>query len=94
MSLQAALWNRRLFLDLISPDMSPWDVEAHINPPEGYRVIGTRQYPVRYANGLYKGDVDKNQLLSIEQPHRDVVEGMIPEGIGYTEDGLPKVARI
>lgn len=61
MSLQAGIWNRELLLgvlDNLPQDRhSAWDVELEgttiINRmPSRFRVIGTRQWPVMYANGM------------------------------------------
>jgi len=54
-SVQAALWNRRHLLSLLRPEMSPWDFELRSDYPAHLRVLGTRQYPVRYVNFLGMG---------------------------------------
>ncbi|KKL91618.1 hypothetical protein LCGC14_1892880 [marine sediment metagenome] len=69
MSTQAAIWSRKLFLSLLIPGKSPWEVELHTRPPESMRVLGTRQMPVRYANALLKGSVDWHQLRRIPTEH-------------------------
>lgn len=80
MSLQAGLWDKDKLLSLIPNGMTPWEVELNINPPEDMVVLGTRQWPVRYANGVQKGKVDREQIKLIQQPHRSDVESMIPSG--------------
>jgi hypothetical protein len=78
MSLQAAIWNRRNLLSLLKPGMNPWRVEMEtdmVNQP--YRVLGTRQNPVRYANLMLKGDVMDYELDRIPEPHRSTIERWI-----------------
>ncbi len=49
LSLQAALWSRKNLLDILRPEMSPWDFElSDMRPP--YRVLGQRQAILRYVN--------------------------------------------
>jgi hypothetical protein len=79
MSTQAGIWDRKLMLELLRRGKSAWEVEIHTAPLATMRVIGTRQSPIRYANGLLKGDVDYDQLMFLPQEHRDKVKAMIPE---------------
>lgn len=78
MSLQAAIWNRRLFLELLEPGKTAWETEIHTKPPNSMRVLGTRQLPMRYANAILKGKLDRDQLKYIPLEHRDVLTNMIP----------------
>ena len=57
MSTQCCLVNRRNLLAIIKPGLTPWEFELQGNDMLGdkYRVLGTRQYPVRYANGIGTG---------------------------------------
>ena len=61
MSLQAGIWNKSLLIEVIEKmtpgKRSSWDVELEgtgiVNrEPDKYRVLGTRQNPVRYINGM------------------------------------------
>jgi len=59
MSLQAGIWNRELLIEVLEKlpikNHSAWDVEldgTNIVNSGNYRVFGTRQYPVRYINGV------------------------------------------
>ena len=60
MSLQAGLWNRKNLLEILSKlrpaERSSWSVElvgtTIVNEESDYRVLGTRQYPLRYENGI------------------------------------------
>lgn len=93
-STQAALWNREHLLSLLRPEMSPWDWELQGTRPE-LRVLGTRQWPVRYVNflgmGLAKDQYrteHKRQGLggeTVERIPHDHLEfmrehGLLPEG--------------
>jgi len=60
MSLQGCLVNRRYLLAMMPPDISPWEIELSGNTlieaaekrlGHPLRVLGTRQWPVRYTNG-------------------------------------------
>ena len=56
-STQACLVNRQHFLRCLKPGMAPWEFELRGNEliPPGLRVLGTRQYPVRYVNAVGMG---------------------------------------
>jgi len=57
LSLQAGIWNRRWFLSMLIPQRSPWFFETMLQQslPKYWRVIGTRQMPVRYVNAWGMG---------------------------------------
>lgn len=78
MSLQAGLWNRKLLLELLVPGKTAWETEIHTQPPESMRVLGLRQFPVRYANAILKGKLDREQLKMIPPEHRPALSEMIP----------------
>ncbi len=83
MSLQAAIWNKDLLLRLLQPGKSAWETELHTNMVgNGMRVLGSRQMPVRYANGVYQGKIDRGQIAMIPEPHRGVIQQWIPGEIG------------
>jgi hypothetical protein len=78
MSLQAAIWNRRNLLSLLRPGLNPWEVETQIDMKnQPFRVLGTRQNLVRYANLMLKGEVMNYELDRIPEPHRSTVERWI-----------------
>lgn len=85
MSLQAAMWNRSLLLKLLTPDKSPWQFEIEINPPEEMLVLGTRQWPIRYCNAIYKGKLDEKALLELPSRHMKVVRPWIPDKLEKRE---------
>jgi len=75
MSVQAAIWNRKLLLALLRPNTSPWDVEMYTQPPASMRVLGTRQWPLRYANVFKGGEPGKAlNLDKIPAEHRKAIE--------------------
>lgn len=59
LSLQAGVWNRRRLLQILQPGQSPWGFEIQDHRElllsRGLRVLGTRQMPVRYVNGVGSG---------------------------------------
>ena len=80
MSLQAAIWRRKLLLDLLKPGKSPWQVEleGESQPAPEMRVLGTRQNPVKYAN-VFKGG-DLGPLLNLDQIPAEHIEHMKGQG--------------
>lgn len=78
MSLQTAIWNRRNLLKLLRIGMTPWEVEIQTDmTQQPYRVLGTRQYPIRYANLMLKGSVVDYELERIPEPHKEIIERWI-----------------
>lgn len=51
-SLQAALWNRKHLLNNLRQELSPWDFELQDKKLPKLQVLGTRQWPLRYVNGV------------------------------------------
>ena len=87
MSLQAAIWNRKLMLEVLRRDESAWQVEiggtaANLRARGDMWVLGTRQRPVRYANMLGLGDARPESLRLMCLVREDVKElreiGAIP----------------
>lgn len=82
MSLQAAIWKKSLMLQLLEPGRSSWETEIHCNMVgRGMKVYGCRQFPVRYANGIYQGTIDWKQIEMIPEPHRSAIKEWIPREI-------------
>lgn len=79
MSTQAGIWNKKRLLEILMPGKSAWEVEIHTSPPPSMRVLGTRQFPVRYANAILKGQLDPIELRKIPQDHLPAILQMIPE---------------
>jgi len=75
-SLQACLVNRALVLKCLKPNLSPWDVELNGGLLKGYRVLGTRQWPVRYVIGVGTG----HKGINVEGIPKEHLNRMKAEG--------------
>jgi hypothetical protein len=84
MSTQAGIWNRELLLKLLKHNKTAWEVEIQTQVPPEMRILGTRQYPIRYANGILKGKLDVGQIQMIPQPHRSHISQWFPKDIETT----------
>lgn len=73
-STQAGIWNRRLLLSLLKPGMTGWEVEVQTAPGAEMRVLGSRQYMVRYSNVMLKGKWDQSQIEHIPAEHREYLK--------------------
>lgn len=88
MSLQAGIWNKNLFvyvLQNLSQDKhSAWDVElegtSYVNQST-MRVLGTRQYPMRYVNGVNNSTGLNKTLEGLSGEDRLEVLSLIPESV-------------
>lgn len=87
MSLQAAIWRRELFMDILNelPDnkKSAWDVELignNILIEKGYKVFGTCQCPVKYVNGANNAKGINYELTDMSKHDLKYIKNMIPEG--------------
>jgi hypothetical protein len=78
MSLQAAIWSRKLMLDVLKPGTSPWQVEINTSLTDDYGVVGSRQWPVRYINAIRKGKIDDEQLDRLSKSDKNGVMPYIP----------------
>ena len=80
MSLQAGIWNKKLLLDIIQPNWSPWEFEligtGKLNKTD-LKVIGTRQNIISYTNGL-KNEATNVNLTGIVPEHRERIKKWIP----------------
>ncbi len=79
MSLQASIWNKSRMLTVLENDRTPWQVELHTQIPDDYMVLGTHQWPVRYANAVKKGKIDKQELKLIPEPHYSYINQFVPK---------------
>lgn len=59
LSLQAGVWSRQRLLQILHLGQSPWafEIQDHreVLGSRGLRVLGTRQMPVKYVNGVGSG---------------------------------------
>lgn len=88
MSLQAAVWNTNLLKTLLKSlaetSRSAWSVELDgtttiNNNPSTYKVIGTRQVPIRYCNAMNNSSGFNAQFSGLSQIDIDYVKDMIPK---------------
>jgi len=84
MSLQAGIWNKNLFLEILNKlpqdKHSAWDVELEgttILNNFPYRVLGTRQFLVRYANGINNTTGINRNLSEMSHEDGDIILKMI-----------------
>ncbi len=79
MSLQPALWNRRLLLDILIPDEDPWQIEldgtSRLNKSD-YKVYGTKENPFSYTNALNSTIPG----INLDGLSKDVVAQMVKYG--------------
>jgi len=87
MSLQAGLWNREAFLDILRKlrpsERSSWNVEligtGIVNEETDYRVLGTRQYPIRYENGINVKSGVNRELRTMCKNDKEHIEQWIKD---------------
>lgn len=82
-STQACIVNRNHMMRCLRPGMAPWEFELSGNEliPTGLRVLGTRQFPVRYVNGLGMGIRTLYNQTGIPEMHLDhmLEHSILPE---------------
>ncbi len=87
MSLQAGIWHREnllKILNMLKPERrSSWDVELEgtsiVNGGLDMRVYGTRQYPVRYENGVNVAAGVNRELRTMAQEDKEFISQFLPE---------------
>lgn len=83
MSTQAGIWNRENLLKVLRPGLTPWEVEMHLGEdlkkyPE-MRILGSRQWPVRYANVFKGGNPKPINLEQIPEEHLQRIKAWLPK---------------
>ncbi len=85
MSLQCGLWNRELFMKVLKAlpkgMHSAWDVElegTNIINNNYIRVLGTRQWPVRYQNGMNNASGKQVFTSELNPSDASITKLMIP----------------
>lgn len=80
MSLQAAIWNRTKLLSVLRPGLTPWEVETVLSNEvkEHYRILGSRQWPTRYANVF--NSANPGMVMNLEQIPDEHVKYMRGQG--------------
>lgn len=81
MSFQPAIWNNKLLLSILVRHRNPWEVEMYTEVPDDMLILGTKQWPYRYANAVIKGQMDVSELKKIYPPDYAVIEKTFPEEI-------------
>lgn len=81
MSLQAGIWHRRKLLSVLRPGLTPWEVETQLSNEvkEHYRILGSRQWPCRYANVM--NSANPGMVMNLEQIPQEHVDHMRREGM-------------
>ena len=86
MSLQAGIWNRELLLEILEKlpydQRSSWNIEifgSAIVDKSGYRVLGTRQWPLRYINGYNDARGANRELTGALEADRNIMLNAIDE---------------
>lgn len=89
MSLMPGLWNKKLLLEILQPNWTPWEVELEgttlVNRRPELKVVGTRQWPIRIVNGLR----DKRECVDVEgidEIHLDKIRGWLERPICGEEE--------
>lgn len=98
LSTQMGLWSRKHLLGLLKQELSPWDFELQDIKLPSLRIMGTRNAPVRYINGVGQGlpseykyrtvhirdGIGGRMIDRIPQEHVDIMleNGILPTG-GY-----------
>lgn len=59
-SIQACVYNKTRLMQIMRPETSPWDFELYTQIPQGLRVLGTKQMPIKYTIGIGSGHGDKH----------------------------------
>lgn len=79
MSFQSAIWNNKLLLSLLKKGMNPWEVEMYTVIPEHILILGTKQWPLRYANAIFKGELDMKELEKIHPTDYSLIKNVFPD---------------
>jgi hypothetical protein len=79
MSFQSGIWNNKLLLSLLQKDKSPWEVELQTVIPEHLLVLGTKQWPLRYVNAVWKGELDIVEIEKLNPDDYELIKTTFPE---------------
>lgn len=81
MSFQAGIWNSKLLLSLLKNGMTPWEVETQTVVPNHILILGTKQWPLRYVNAVWKGELDIKEISYLHPDDYKLVESTFPENM-------------
>jgi hypothetical protein len=78
MSLQAGIFHRERLIKLLTGG-SPWELELHnhLQGDNTQRVIGCRQWPVRYVNAVDKGRLNWDQINRLPKKELEEIKPWI-----------------
>lgn len=86
-SWQASIWRRDILLSLMQPGETAWESELagtnRLNTAP-YRVLGTRQCPVRYMIAVNKGQFDRSGSWMYPQRTLSQADWRELDRLGYT----------
>lgn len=90
LSLQASIFRRELLLKLLVPGENPWQTELNgtgrLNQLP-YRVVGTRQWPIRYSIVVNKGEFDRKGQWMFPPRTLSAEDWEELDKLGYTTQG-------
>lgn len=90
MSFQAGIWNNKLLLSLLQKNKTPWEVEIQTSVPEHILILGTKQWPLRYVNAVYKGELDMDEINKLHPTDYRLVETTLPKEMSRRKHDRPK----
>lgn len=79
MSFQAAIWNNKLLLSLLEKNRTPWLIEINTVVPDHILVLGTKQWPLRYVNAVWKGELDLEEINNLHPTDYKLVSTVFPD---------------
>lgn len=82
-SLQAGIFDRKYFIEMCERGGSPWEFELYnkLQDDNSVRVLGCRQWPVRYANAVDKGRINWQQIGTLPKEYQYLINPMLQEPI-------------
>lgn len=72
-STQVGIWNCPRLYEILSLGKTGWEFEIQTKVPDTMRVLGTRQYPVRYVNAMLKGKLMRDEIAKLPAEHLDYI---------------------
>lgn len=70
-STQAGIWNKERLFEILQLGKTGWEAEIQTTVPPEMRVLGTRQYPIRYVNAMDKGKLQRDKIATLAPEHLD-----------------------
>lgn len=79
-SLMPGIWNKKLLLEILQPNWTPWQVElegTHKVNQTSMVILGTSQSPIKITNAL-RNENDFVDTSNIKSPHLEVIQQWLP----------------